>query len=61
MIIKQFVGLDKNKAARRALDYWYKNFLDVLTLKDFISKCSWRQGEGEVIVTYRGPEPPIKK
>lgn len=55
MIVKEFTGLDKTKAGKRALDFWYKNFLDLLTLKEFFSKCTWRKGGDGVIITYKGP------
>jgi len=60
MFAKEFVGLNKTKAVRRAMDFWYKNFLNVLTLKEFFSKCTWRKGRGEIIITYRGSAPPLR-
>jgi hypothetical protein len=61
MIKKEFVGLNKNKAAKKAIDYWYKNFLNIITLRDFLIKCTWKKEGGETIVIYRGPAPPINK
>lgn len=61
MIRKEFVGLNKTKAVKRAMDFWYRNFLNVVKLKDFLANCTWKKESGEVIVIYRGPAPPIKK
>lgn len=61
MIIKTFIGLDKGKATKRVLDYWYRNFLNTLTLKEFLSKCTWRREGSEIVIIYRGSAPKIKK
>jgi len=60
MIKKEFIGLDKNKALRKALDFWYKNFREEISLKNFISYCSCRIQGIDTIITYRGPAPGVK-
>lgn len=51
-MIKQFVALDKRKAFRLALDYWYRNCAGKVSLQDFSSRCAWKKEGVEYIVTY---------
>lgn len=60
MIKVEFVGLDKQKAVRRALDFWYRKLFGTLTLEEFIKKCTWKKLDRDYVVTYRGPKPPKK-
>lgn len=55
-----FVGLSKNRAVRKAMDFWYKNFRNFKVLKDFFSYCSLVKRGVEFIVVYRGPKPPAR-
>lgn len=50
----KFVDLSKNKAFRRAIDFWYKNLKDEKTLKDFLLLCSLEKIGIEYIVSYWG-------
>jgi hypothetical protein len=60
MIVKTFTDLDKNKATKKMLDYWYNNFRDDCVLVKFFNMCSWIKSEDTYLVTYRGPEPKDK-
>ena len=57
-----FRGLDDRRAARRALDFWYRRMRDQMSLMDFLGRCrrgSAKDARGESIrfVVYRGPAP----
>lgn len=36
---KKFIGQDKIRTTRKALDFWYKNCRNIITLKEFILDC----------------------
>lgn len=59
MIKIEFMALERQKAVRKALNYWYKNFYGQCTLADFVEKCTWKKIGREYIVTYKGPNPKI--
>ena len=61
MIIRKFEALDKTRAIRKALDYWYKYYRDDLKLKDFISYCTGIKEEKQYIITFIGPPVKAKK
>jgi hypothetical protein len=61
MIKKEFVGLTKNSVVRKALSFWYKEYKDYWTLRDFLAKCTYREESNEVVIIFRGPAPPKKK
>ena len=61
MIKVEFVGLIRSKAIRKALSFWYKEYKDYWTLKEFLSRCTWKQGENETVVVFRGPAPSKNK
>lgn len=48
----EFVALDKRKALRLALDYWYRNLSNDLKLAEFIKCCAWKKEGIEYIVVY---------
>lgn len=56
MIITKFIDKELHRAARKALDFWYKKMRDECTLLDFIENCSWRKSGSVYVVTYRGTE-----
>jgi hypothetical protein len=60
MIKVEFIALDRQKAVRKALDYWYKNFYGHCTMLDFVHKCTWKKDGRDYFVIYRGPKPPKK-
>ena len=60
MIVKNFIGSDKQRAIRKALNYWYKNFVDNCTMVEFFSRCVWKKEGVNFIVIYRGPAPEDK-
>jgi hypothetical protein len=49
----EFVGLTKNNAIRRALDYWYKKMSSSQTLKEFLTKCTWEKTDIGFTIIYR--------
>ena len=51
-MVKEFVALDKRKALRLALDYWYRNFAGKVTLTEFVAHCTWKKVGTDYIVTY---------
>lgn len=57
MIVKTFIGINKQKAVRRAMDYWYRYFKDDCALIKFLSRCAWKKKGKDYIVIYRGPAP----
>lgn len=57
MIIKEFVGVELNKAVRRALSFWYSKLSRKCSLMDFVEKCSWKKCDKGYVVIYRGPGP----
>jgi len=59
-IVKEFVDLTLHKAARRALTFWYKNYIGDCNLLDFLRRCTWREEKVGFKVIYRGPEPKKK-
>lgn len=59
-MVKEFIGRDKTRASRKLLDYWYRNFLGIFTIKKFLSMCVWKDSNNEVIIIYHGP-PPSRK
>lgn len=54
MFVRKFTGRDKTRAARKALDFWYRHLRDAMFLKEFLSRCTWRKEENGVVITYRG-------
>jgi len=60
MIVKTFTALEKKKAIKKMLDYWYKYFKDDCALIKFFSKCTWKKQDDEYFIIYRGPEPKDK-
>jgi len=56
----EFVALSRQKAVRKALDYWFKKFYGHCTLIDFVRKCTWKKSGRDYVVIYRGPKPPKK-
>lgn len=50
MIEREFIGRDKARAVRKAMDFWYRHFRDRMTLRKFLSHCTWRQEERGIIV-----------
>lgn len=61
MIKVTFIDLDKRKAFRKTLDFWYKNFSSARPLREFLLSCSWRKEGRNYIVTYCGPPVPQKE
>lgn len=57
MIKKEFVALDRQKATRKVLDFWYRNYAKKCTLKVFSERCVGRQKEKQYVITYVGPAP----
>ena len=57
MIKVEFVGLNKSKAIRKALDFWYKKLFGILTLEEFAEMCTWKKVDMGYIVNYKGPKP----
>jgi len=55
MIVKNFAASTLQKAARKALDFWYKEYFDRCTLIEFLHKCTWKRVKGGFIVVYKGP------
>lgn len=56
--MKKFIGRDKTRASRKLLDYWYRNFLNIFTIKEFLSMCVWKCNK---VIIYRGPPPSNRK
>jgi hypothetical protein len=61
-----FRGHDDRRAARRALDFWYRRMKDQISLMDFLRCCRRgcaKDAQGELIsfVVYRGPAPPPER
>ena len=61
MFVREFKDRDKTRAARKALDFWYRRFKDQMILKEFLLQCTWKKEEKEVVITYRGFFPRQKK
>jgi hypothetical protein len=59
-IVNEFVDSTLRKAARRALTFWYKNYIGDSDLLDFLRRCTWRREKTGFKVIYRGPEPKEK-
>lgn len=62
MVMYIFRGFDDRRAARRALDFWYRRMRDQMSLMDFLGYCrrgSGKDASGEAIcyIVYRGPAP----
>ena len=53
-MVKEFVALDKRKALRKALDYWYRNYVGQHSLAAFLACCAWKRDGVEYIVTFYG-------
>lgn len=53
-MVKEFVALDKRKALRKALDYWYRNYAGKRSLAEFLSCCTWKRDGIEYVVIYYG-------
>jgi hypothetical protein len=49
----EFVGLTKNNVIRKALDYWYKKISNTQTLKEFLTKCTWKKTNIGFMIIYR--------
>lgn len=47
-----FFGLTKRTAVRKALNHWYKNLRDDLTIKDFFNRCAISKQKYEYIIKY---------
>jgi hypothetical protein len=56
MIIKRFVASNKRRAVRKAIDFWYKEHKDDITLLDFLAMCGWKKTDLGVVVTFRSKE-----
>lgn len=54
MFVREFTGRDRTRAAKKALDFWYRHLRDAMFLKEFLSQCTWRKEESGVVITYRG-------
>lgn len=66
MVMYIFRGFDDRRAARRALDFWYRRMKDQMSLMNFLGFCrrgSGRDANGETIryVVYRGPAPAARQ
>jgi len=61
MIEKKFIALEKNRAVRKALDFWYRNFKDTCSLKNFLIRCRWKKEGNDFVIIYRGIAPLVKK
>ncbi|MHA2216323.1 MAG: hypothetical protein ACXACY_10315 [Candidatus Hodarchaeales archaeon] len=61
MVAIKFVGLNKRKVAKKALDFWYRKYRDNYTLVDFFSKCVLKIEGSDFTITYIGPSPPYNK
>ena len=67
MVMYVFLGLTEQKAARRAIDFWYRRLRDDMSLMGFLKRC--RRGSGkkkgskvtDFFVVYRGPSPKPRK
>jgi hypothetical protein len=67
MVMYVFLGLNEAKAARKAIDFWYRRLRDQMSLMDFLKRC--RRGSGkrpgsestDFFVVYRGPSPAARK
>lgn len=60
MIVKTFIGRDKSRAIRKALDFWYRFYKDDVPMIKFFSRCTWKKKENNFFVIYRGPAPKDK-
>lgn len=49
----EFFGADRARAFRRAIDYWYKNLRNEITLNEFAKKCVWKEAEKGILVIFR--------
>lgn len=50
--MREFVALSKNKVIRKAINFWYQNFSNDMSLKDFFSKCIIKKINNEFIIRY---------
>lgn len=57
MIKVEFVGLNKSRAIRKSLSFWYRKMFGFLTLEEFMKRCTWKKEDKDYVVIYRGPEP----
>ncbi len=53
----EFYGLSKRSVFKKALDFWYKELRDKMTLNDFAKHCVWKLGQDHYVVIYKGPDP----
>ena len=51
--LKIFIALNKRKALKRAMDFWHKHLSEEITLKTFISYCTWCKVGKEYQIIYR--------
>jgi hypothetical protein len=55
-MIIEFTGISKNKVVKKAMDYWYKNISNNLSLHDFFVKCSIRKDEIGYTIKFKKGE-----
>jgi len=51
-MVVEFATTRRVRAVRRAINFWYRNLADRMSLFKFLSCCDWLETDGQPLLVY---------